>query len=283
MMMMMMMMMMMIKCSGTSCSSVAYKCDSNNTSYIAGNHIHIVSFTYYLMFNSLETFLRYSCDLWEWLLSWSMSDHKHLMKCVPLWLYYLIILVYMAAVSYKILTEAVVVIVTALRHITLSETKSQPLPSLPHLVHYLLVILALDAMYFELLAVSLNKPYINKIMSHLKFLCLCAVVLCHIPEEHNSAPHHCKNLRSQNIMVLWILKISRFTLHPIIYSEFFLNPTFLGIYIFIFHFRSQINPLTALFSVNYYWPRGHTHLTLNITLHSQKGQHCPTHMHLKQK
>ena len=182
-----------------------------------------------------------------------------------------------------VLTVSVVFIVTALRHITLSETRSQPLLSFPYLVLYLLIIVTWGAMYFELLAVSLNEPYINKITSHLKFLCLCDMVLCHIPEEHNSAPHHCKNLRSQDIADLWILKISRFAVHPVIYSEFFLNPNFLGLYIFIFHFCSQINPLTALLSVNYYWPMGHTHLTLNVTLHSQKGQHCPTHMHLKRK
>jgi hypothetical protein len=127
---------------------------------------------------------------------------KYLMKCVPCWLYYLIILVYIAAVCYKVLTEAVVFTVTALRHVTLSETRTQPLPSFPILVHHSQIILALDAMYSELLAVSLNKPYINKITSHLRFLCLCDMVLCHIPEEHNSVPHHCKNLRTQNITVL---------------------------------------------------------------------------------
>jgi len=46
------------------------------------------------------------------------------MKCVSCWLYYLIILVYMAAVNYEVLTEAIVIIVTTLRHITLSETRT---------------------------------------------------------------------------------------------------------------------------------------------------------------
>jgi hypothetical protein len=141
------------------------------------------------------------------------------------------------------LTDSVVVIVTALRHVTLCETRTQPLPSFPHLVHHSLIILALDITYFELLTVSLNKPYINEITSHLRFLCLCDKVLCHILEEHNSAPHCCENLRMQNITVLWILKVSEFTVHPVIYSELFLKHIFLGICIFIFHFPNQINPL----------------------------------------
>jgi DMSO/TMAO reductase YedYZ heme-binding membrane subunit len=131
-----------------------------------------------------------------------MSDHKHLVQCVPCWLSYLIILVYMVAMCFKILTEALVVNLSASRQVTLSETGSQPLPSVPFLVRYSLIVLALDAMYSELLAVSLNKPCINKITSHLRFLCLWAVMLRHIPEEHNSRPHHCKNLRPHNINVL---------------------------------------------------------------------------------
>ena len=83
------------------------------------------------------------------------------MKCVSCWFYPLIILVYMAAVDYKVLTEATVVIVTTLRHVTLSETRTQLLPSLPFLVHYSLIVLALDATNSELLAGSLHKPYIN--------------------------------------------------------------------------------------------------------------------------
>ena len=171
----------MICCSGTSFSIVMYKCDSKQCSqfYSLKSYLYCLFYMFFI-FNSLANFLHYSCDLWGWLFSWNMSYHKYLIKYVSCWLYYLIILVYMVAVCYKVLPEALVVIITALRH----ESRSQPLPSVPFLVHYSLIILALDAVYLVLLAMSLHKPYINKIT-------LGDTVLCHVPEDHDSVSHHC--------------------------------------------------------------------------------------------